>query len=136
MFNPLKLIGKGVKFVGGDLVEGVVDILKETGIVKDPEQERKAKEALLNYSSNVIGHINETMRAEAKSEHWAQWLWRPVVGFTFSAVIINNYILMPWFPQLQPIVVPPQLWITMLTVLGVAAGTRGVEKWQKAKNGK
>lgn len=80
--------------------------------------------------------VNATMREEAKSEHLLQWAWRPVVGLTFAAVIINNYILIPYFINygLQSIDIPQGIWSAMLVVLGVAAGTRGIEKITKAKN--
>lgn len=29
----------------------------------------------------IILEVNKTMREEAKSEHWPQWLWRPYWGF-------------------------------------------------------
>lgn len=80
--------------------------------------------------TEVIKAINETMRAEAKSEHWLQWSWRPLVGITFSLMVINNYVLLPYFKSygLQPITIPPDVWSAMLVILGVAAGTRGLEK--------
>lgn len=127
------------------IVGSVTDILKGAGILKDPEMELKVQTALLEYDlkaraveTQVIESVNATMRAEASSQHWAQWLWRPVVGFTFSAVIVNNYILMPYFQKwVQPIVMPDGIWTAMLVVLGAAAATRGWEKVEeaKAKNG-
>lgn len=129
------------------LVGSVVDILKGTGILKDPENELKVMQALSAYDAQVrnteaqvVAAINQTMQSEAKSEHWAQWLWRPVVGFTFSALILNNYLLLPYLGAtgLQSIEIPSDIWSTMLVVLGVSAGTRGAEKiinnWRK--NGK
>jgi len=75
------------------------------------------------------------MRAEAKSDKWWQSAWRPLVGFTFSGVIINNYIFIPYFAHwgLQPVIIPGGIWQAMLIILGVAAGTRGLEKWQREK---
>lgn len=86
----------------------------------------------------IIKDINTTMQAEAKSDHWMQKSWRPVVGFTFAAVIINNYILLPYFSGLGlvPIEIPSGVWQAMLIVLGVAAGTRGLEKWEREKKKK
>jgi hypothetical protein len=81
-----------------------------------------------------INAVNATMQAEAKSEHWAQWLWRPVIGFTFAAVILNNYILLP-YTKLQPIVIPAEVWTAMLVILGASAATRGWEKVAKAQKG-
>ncbi len=125
------------------LVGGVVDVLKSTGVMKDPEMELKVKQALMEYEIKVaelaakeLEAVNATMREEAKSEHWAQWLWRPVVGFTFSVMLINNYVLLPYFFKLglQPITVPGEVWSAMLVILGVSAATRGLQKWQAEKS--
>ncbi|MGH9398711.1 MAG: 3TM-type holin [Terriglobia bacterium] len=111
-----------------------------------PEQKAQVEEAMQanqlelatlaeSYDSQIITQVNTTMQAEAKSEHWLQWAWRPLVGLTFSLTIISNYVLLPYFAKvgLQPIVIPGDVWNTMLIVLGVAAGTRGYEKIVKAQ---
>lgn len=125
------------------LVGGVMDVLKATGIVKDPEQELKVQQALMEFeikageqAAKELETVNATMREEAKSERWAQWLWRPVVGFTFSAMLINNYILLPYFGKfgIVAITIPGEVWSAMLVILGVSAASRGLEKWQKEKN--
>ena len=124
------------------LVGSVTDILKGAGILKDPEAEFKAAQALMAFEletqkafTTQMESVNATMREEAKSDHWLQWSWRPVVGYTFSLTIINNYIIAPYFAKygVLAVVIPGELWSAMLVVLGVAAGTRGLEKWQKAK---
>lgn len=125
------------------LAGNVIDVLKSTGVLKDPEAVLKAEQALRDYevrmeeiAAKTIESVNATMREEAKSEHWIQYSWRPLVGFTFIAVIINNYILVPYVSTLiniQPLDIPDGIWSAMLVVLGVAAGTRGLEKWQKEK---
>lgn len=122
------------------LVQPVVDVLKGAGILKDPKAEAEAMSALLaaqakfaEVEAQLMESVNATMREESKSEHWMQWSWRPMVGFTFSGVILNNYVLLPYLSPygLQPIAIPGEIWSAMLVVLGVAAGTRGWEKIQK-----
>ena len=80
--------------------------------------------------------INATMREEAKSDKFIVYAWRPLVGFCFVALIGNNFILMPYFAVygLQPIIIPDGIWSAMLVVLGVSAGTRGIEKMWRTKN--
>jgi len=121
------------------LIGPVVSVLKGAGILKDPEAEAKAMSALMSAQGEfarierqIIGSVNAKMREEAKSDRWMQWSWRPTVGFTFCGTIINNYILLPYFHSygMQPIEIPGNLWSAMLVVLGVAAGTRGLEKWK------
>lgn len=128
------------------LVGSVVDILKGTGVLKDPETELKVQQALFQYDqairsteANIIQSINQTMQAESRSEHWAQWLWRPVIGFVCGAILVNNYIFLPYLAPLGVVAVevPSEVWAVILTVLGVAAGTRGAEKvvreWHNGK---
>lgn len=86
--------------------------------------------------ATILQAVNATMQAEARSEHWAQWLWRPLVGFSFTATVANNFILMPYFQKwLQPVTIPSEVWYAWLAILGVTAGFRGMEKWQRSKNG-
>lgn len=141
--NPVSAISKAI-FGDKGLASGVMNVLEDTGIVKTPEDKQKAQEALYNYElqmrdkdNDVIKAVNGTMQTEAKSEHWLQWSWRPLVGITFSGVIINNYILLPYFAKagLQAITIPSEMWNAMLVILGVAAGTRGWEKIVSAQQG-
>lgn len=85
--------------------------------------------------ARALESVNATIREEGKSEHWVRWSWRPLIGFTFAGVVINNYILMPYFRNLglQPIDIPSGIWESMLVILGVAAGTRGLEKWARER---
>lgn len=85
----------------------------------------------------VIEAVNKTMQAEAGSIHWLQWSWRPLVGYSFVAIIANNFILMPYFQKwLTPITIPSEVWYAWLAILGVTAGFRGLKQWQESKNGK
>jgi hypothetical protein len=127
----------------GTVAENVVKLGQGLGLLKDTASEAQTQQFQLQLtglleseSSKRIEAVNATMQAEAKSEHWAQWSWRPTVGFTFSGVIINNYILLPYFSKLGlvPIVIPGELWTTILVVLGAASAGRS---WEKvSKNGK
>src|SRR3990167_2847789 len=120
----------------------IKELLRGLGVIKSPEEEKAYQLKLIElaqreeeFFARQQEAVNATMQAEAKSEHWAQWLWRPMIGFTFAGVIINNYIMLPYFVSLglKPLDIPEGIWSAMLVVLGVAAGTRGLEKWQKAK---
>ena len=134
MWNPFAEGAKGA-------VEGLGLAVKEavSAFKADPtkvlELEKEIQIAILTAQSNVLGVVNESMQAESKSEHWAQWLWRPTFGFTGAAILINNYILLPYFSKLGivPIPVPTEVWLMLMAVLGVAAWTRGQEKIEAAK---
>ena len=79
--------------------------------------------------------VNQTMREEAKSEHWMQYAWRPTIGFTFCAILINNYILLPYLSKygVEKIVVPADVYTAILVILGAASAGRGWKQVQEAK---
>lgn len=97
--------------------------------------------AMEQYKTEIeaVKAVNETMQAEAKSEHWIQYSWRPFFGFTCIGLIVNNYILVPYSKALglgvEVLVIPSEIWIMMMAVLGVAAYTRGQEKTAKINKG-
>jgi len=78
----------------------------------------------------TIQSVNATMQDESKSHHWLQWAWRPIFGITGAAVIVNNYILLPYLQAfgIKPIDIPDITWQVILAVVGVSALTRGGEK--------
>lgn len=118
----------------GTIIKDAVSAFKADP-TKVVELETSLQQATMDLEKSVIMAVNQTMQEEAKSEHWAQWLWRPCFGFTACAVLINNYILLPYFAPLGvlPIQVPSEVWIMIMAVLGVAAWTRGTEKIEAVK---
>jgi hypothetical protein len=139
------------KLFGGSVIDGVSKLISQFHL--SPEKQAEMQKALLDNAQEVerwaheaemkamdnevraLETVNQTMREEAKSEHFLQWAWRPIVGFTMSAVMVNNYILLPYFRKfgLLPIEIPGEVWNVMLVVLGIAAGTRGYQKIVEAK---
>ena len=135
-------------FKGG--TEGIFSGI--SGIIKnfkaDPLELAKLEVAVTEAKANLEARIveaesraqeavNATMRAEAASEHFLQYSWRPLVGYSFVATVANNFILMPYFQKwLTPLPIPAEVWYAWLAILGVTAGFRGLEKWQMSKNGK
>ena len=82
--------------------------------------------------------INKTMQAEAQSTHFITYGWRPIIGLTFAAVIINNYLLIPYLTSygIVPINMPSEVWNAMLVILGAASAFRGWKQVEEAKKGK
>lgn len=119
------------------VIDGIVSVLGRFFNFKEKEDEVKQALAvvLMDYEKSVVQAVNTTMQAEAKSEHWLQWSWRPMIGYTCGVTIINNYVLLPYFVSygLQPIQIPSEVWMVMMAVLGLAAYTRGQEKLARLK---
>lgn len=93
--------------------------------------------------------VNATMRAEAQSEHWPQWSWRPFWGFASALAFLVVAILCCWLgfdavktKDMTAIGMIPQLVAAFATlfaipgaILGVAAWKRGQEKIEMIKAG-
>lgn len=85
--------------------------------------------------------VNETMRQEAKSEHWAQWLWRPFNGFMFGITFFCVYFLIPLINfgmdtgnRIEIPHISESTWMIWGTVLGVTAWGRNTLKQAQAGN--
>lgn len=118
-----------------DFASKLVDVGSK--FIPDEKNRLEFEAAVMNAATIQQQAVNQTMQAEAKSEHWIQYSWRPLVGLTFIGVIINNYILIPYAAALglgvKVLDIPEGIWSAMLVILGVAAGTRGLQKWQAEK---
>lgn len=73
--------------------------------------------------------VNQTMQAEAKADHWPTYSWRPFVGYCFGFAWIGAYFIIPilrgWWPNIVQPTIPPEAWIAIGGVLGVASFFRG-----------
>jgi hypothetical protein len=73
--------------------------------------------------------INQTMQVEAKADHWPTYSWRPFVGFCFGFAWVGAYFIIPilrgWWPQIAQPSIPPEAWVAIGGVLGVASFFRG-----------
>ena len=148
-----KGIGAGALMVAqaNPLTAGIasqaVKALKGAGLIADPEQELKMEQALMDFErtmadkeARVLEAVNKTIQAEMQFGNWWQRSWRPACGWTLVAVIINNFVLIPYAGAaglpIEIIEIPDKVWQALLAVNGVTAISRGVEKWQRAKNEK
>jgi len=158
--GTLKKIVSGIKAVAptvanlvlpgaGTLLEGLMrDVTGDTQsdlevvaakIEADPklyaELQKKALEqevSLARIEADKLAIVNATMQAEAKSEKWPQYTWRPFNGFAYPLAVIMIYFLLPLLDKAVPDV-PQWIWLGWLSILGVATWDRGKEK--RAKTG-
>lgn len=68
--------------------------------------------------------VNASIQAEAKSDHWPTYTWRPFIGFCFGVAWLGVYLVLPLLKMAVP-VIPPEAWIAIGGVLGVASFFRG-----------
>lgn len=80
--------------------------------------------------------VNRTMQVEALSGSWAQRAWRPFNGFAFAIVLFCDYFLAQVIlalvkSQMEWSHIPLQVYMLWSAILGITAGSRGIEKVAK-----
>lgn len=135
------VVGIAKSVTGQDDPEKAVNILKT-----NPEIALKFQKELHTYELTKIQEetkrlqiVNSTMQAEATSGKGIQAFWRPFNGILFGITLFCDYFISqivlaisdPQFFTWQHI--PGNVYSLWAMVLGVAAGSRGVEKVAKTK---
>jgi len=82
----------------------------------------QAKAELAAAAQNA-GDVNRTMQAEAASEHWPAYSWRPFIGFMFGAYVASLWLL-PLFGK-TPASLTPDMTLAVGAILGIASFYRG-----------
>lgn len=130
--------GVGVLDKAFNLLEGK-DMSPETRAELSRLRQENAHELATvqaNADAKRISEVNATLRMELKEGNFFQKGWRPLLGYSLAGYVINNFILLPWFPELKPILMDTQT-ITMLgAATGLAVWSRGKEKLAKFVNNK
>jgi len=90
------------------------------------------QQQLLSAETLRIQSVNKTMQAEAASEHWMQWSWRPFNGYLFGIAVVCIYFILPIL-ELDIPDINPMVWTMWGGVLGVTAWHRGPTKPAKGK---
>jgi len=81
-------------------------------------------------ATRALETVNATMRAEAASEHWLQWSWRPVGAYVFYTMVVNNFVIYPYLARFGVVhmEMSEMLFATFAALLGISAFTRGRAK--------
>lgn len=129
------VVGIATKITGIDDPQEAVDHLG-----KNPELALQFKQSVMEYElamakedTKRLETVNETMRAEARSEHWMQWSWRPFNGYLFGITLFFNYVmpsLYNMFAEVHIVAqqIPEFVLMAWAAILGVTAWHRGVQK--------
>jgi len=135
---PGAAMGAGVSALAKALGDDESNITPEKVLSKlrtEPEETARAlTRADLEYERELtrrLDIVNRTMQAEAKSEHWPQYSWRPFCGFLWPVAVLGIYVLLPLAGKTVP-EVPQWIWLGWASILGVSAWHRGREKRAQA----
>lgn len=137
-----KVVDIAQKVTGTATGEDALQAVKENPTLALQLQQEidRNKEALAQISQAVTlaeiqadtantASVNATMQAEAKADHWPTYSWRPFIGFTFGIMLFGDYFVIPlmkgWWPAIPQPNMPPEAWVAIGGILGVASFFRG-----------
>lgn len=146
------LLSGGVK----DAAEGAVTLAKGlrtaiTGVesmdndtkIRFEELARQAEDQatkLVSVKQQVTLAVNETMQAEAKSEHWPQYSWRPFWGFVSGGAFLVVVVLCCWLAfkavsgaKPDALTMIPQLVTSFTGLFAIPGAILGVSAWHRGK---
>ena len=119
----------------------VTDLISE--FVEDPDErarlEAQFQLALLQQESTLVSATRDIVVAEAQSESWIARNWRPITALTFTAILANNYILVPWLrafgvETIAVLDMPPELFTLLTVMIGGYVVGRSLEKTNSGIN--
>lgn len=112
--------------------------LESSERIRMEELTNAAKASESSAELETLKTINETMQAEAKSEHWVQFSWRPFIGFAFGLaflVVAGLCCLIAWdavqAKDLSSINMIPQLVFAFSALFAIPAAVLGVAAWRR-----
>jgi hypothetical protein len=98
--------------------------------IEAERQEKLAELAADQAKAEIAGSVaalqavNQTMQAEAASEHWPTYTWRPFIGFVTGTMAFGVYFVLP-LAHIPVPAVPESVWLMLGGILGVASWFRG-----------
>jgi uncharacterized membrane protein YidH (DUF202 family) len=119
-----------------------------TALQSNPDLVLKFRQAILDQAVQFeqlavknAEDINATMRAEAESEHWPTFTWRPAIGLAvaidlvMSAIVVLVAYVGVMFFKVDPIVLSyiPGFLGSMSILIGVATPILGIASWFRGK---
>ena len=134
----------GTIIEAGAAVIGQVTGLLDTITTTDDERNKakaslqsilnKYNVAVLKAEGDLVNAQRDVLIAELQGKSWMQRNWRPSLMFVFMGVIVNQYVLVPYFVWAKVIEVPAPMWGLMTLAIGGYVGGRTLEKL-KTKDG-
>ncbi|NOS57409.1 MAG: hypothetical protein HOP37_14295 [Cyclobacteriaceae bacterium] len=126
-----KILGAGAKETI-DSIGNTIDKIDKSD--EKLEMQLKYKQLLmemessyLNYESKLLESQSKIIESEAKGDSWLQRNWRPLLMLICMFIILNNYVLVPYF-GIPVAVLDDHIWTLMeMGVTGYVAG-RSLEK--------
>lgn len=126
MFDILGLINTGLDKIFPDANQ------KEQREIAKQKASMLYQQGEFDYAQKKLETSASIITSESKGNSWMQRNWRPVLMFSFIAIIINNFILVPYlnaFGLLNVhLEIPPNMWTLLQWGVCGYIGGRTIEK--------
>ena len=136
-----------------DVIKGITQALgdpEKLAALQKLEVDAKVQLAKLGYANiealeklnvQAAAQVNATMQAEAKSENWPTYVWRPFIGLCFgilslitgSTVAIGYVGVMFFKVPVEVLAKIPEMLTSMSTVLGIMLPILGIASFFRGK---
>jgi len=142
----------------GEIAGKVVDIAKVVTGKADPDQALAAIQAdpalALQFKTAVLAQqveleklavanaadVNKTMQAEAASEHWPTYSWRPAIGFSVALAVVLSVltVFMAYgaaviYGRPEGLASLPGVLGAVAAIIGVVSPILGIASWFRGK---
>jgi len=139
------LVNQLIRTVTGDDSTPLEDLAKQ--VQNDPRLWLEFQKAVLDQEARLahaeaakLRAVNETMQAEARSEHWPQWLWRPLWGLTSALCFMVVCFLVGWLVyqaltlgRMEALTAIPQVISAFAALFAIPGAILGVTAWHRGK---
>jgi hypothetical protein len=102
------------------------------GLATDIREAIKGKEIDPNKLIDTYIEIEKLKASVIEAEmsgNWLQRSWRPILMMSLVVIVVNNYILFPYFPDtLMMLDLPDELWNLLTIGVGGYVAGRSIEK--------
>ena len=111
---------------------------QQTKLAQIAADENKAR---IDAAKQGVSDVNQTMQAEAKSDHWPTYAWRPFIGFVFGfmglvlALTVSACYLgvMFFHTDAGPLATLPAMLGAMIGVMGIMSPILGIASYYRGK---
>jgi hypothetical protein len=126
-----KILGTGVKETV-DSIGNAIDKIDKSDEklelqLKYKELLMKMEGACIDYESKLLESKSAIVQNEAKGESWLQRNWRPMLMCICMFIVLNNYVLVPYF-GIPVTVLDDHIWNMMELGIGGYVAGRSLEK--------
>jgi hypothetical protein len=122
--GPLKGVFEGIAAIIGKFVKDPTAALQSQ--TELAQIEAQFQMALLDADKAFAAEQAKVLVAEATSESWLTRNWRPILMLSFTAIVVNNFIIAPTF-SVPVLPIPDHMWELLKIGIGGYIVGRSIE---------